>query len=134
MAIVRHVLLLCGGVAGGWGLLAHNHAELLDVCQLALHSNHVGRLGLDRYLRGSVGRAKVCKQFAVRRVQGIVILGSHAVAMLRDQDRCLVDERNCTGPVLLEGIDRLNNCRGFALASDSVFILLRIHSTPFDYT
>ncbi len=64
-AIVGHVLLLCGGVAGGWGLLANSHAELLDVCQLALHSGHVGRLGLDRFLRGSVGRAKVCKRFAV---------------------------------------------------------------------
>jgi hypothetical protein len=68
MAIVEHVLLLCGGVAGGWGLLADSPAELLDVHQFALHSGHVGRLGLDRFLRGSVGHAKVCKQFAVRRV------------------------------------------------------------------
>ncbi len=64
-AIVGHVLLMCGGVDGGWGLLADSHAELLDVCQLALHSSHVGRLGLDRFLHGSIGRAKVCKRFAV---------------------------------------------------------------------
>ncbi len=62
--IVGHVLLLCGGVDGGWGLLADSHAELLDVCQLALHSGHAGCLGLG-FLCGSVGCAKVCKQFAV---------------------------------------------------------------------
>ena len=66
IAIVGHVLLLCGGVAGGWGLLADSHAELLDVCQLALHSGHAGCLGLDCFLRGSVGCAEVCKRFAVR--------------------------------------------------------------------
>jgi hypothetical protein len=44
-AIVGHVLLLCGGTAGGWGLLANSHAKLLDVCQLALHSSHVASLG-----------------------------------------------------------------------------------------
>jgi hypothetical protein len=43
-AIVEHVLLLCWNVDGGWGLLANSHAELLDVCQLALHSSHVGHL------------------------------------------------------------------------------------------
>ena len=64
-AIVGHVLLLCGGVAGGWGQLANSHAELLDVRQLALHSGHVGCLGLDRFLRGSVGRTEVSEQFAV---------------------------------------------------------------------
>jgi hypothetical protein len=37
--IVGHVLLLCGGVDGWWGLLADSHAEFLDVCQLALHSS-----------------------------------------------------------------------------------------------
>ncbi len=60
-AIVGHVLLLCGGVDGGWGLLVDSHAELLDVCQLALHSGHVGCLGLDCFLHSSVGCAKVCK-------------------------------------------------------------------------
>jgi hypothetical protein len=58
-AIVGHVLLLCGGVDGGWGLLADSHAKLLDVCQLALHSGHVGCLSLDRFLRCGVGRAEV---------------------------------------------------------------------------
>ncbi len=38
--IIGHVLLLCGGIDCGWGLLADSHAELLDVCQLALHSGH----------------------------------------------------------------------------------------------
>ncbi len=57
-AIVGHVLLLCGGVDGGWGLLANSHAEFLDVCQLALHSGHAGCLGLDCFLRGSVGCTK----------------------------------------------------------------------------
>ncbi len=132
--IVGHVLLLCGGIDGGWGLLADSHAELLDVCQLALHSGHAGCLGLDRLLRGSVGCTKVRKQFAVQCVQCIIVQGSHAVAMLRGRDRHLVDERDRAGPILLEGIDRLDDCRGFALASDSIFILLRVHSTPFDYT
>jgi hypothetical protein len=133
-AIVGNVLLLCGGIDGGWGLLANSHAELLDVFQLALHSGHVGCLGLDRFLRGSVGRANVRKQFAVRRVQCIVVRGSHAVALLRGQDGCLVDEHDHAGPVLLEGINCLDDCQGFALASNSVFILLRVHSPLFDYT
>ena len=45
-AIVECVLLLCRGVDVGWGLLTDSHAELLDVCQLALHSGHGGCLGL----------------------------------------------------------------------------------------
>ncbi len=67
-------------------------------------------------------------------MQRVIVHGSHAVAVLRGRDRRLVDKPDRTGPVLLEGIDRLNNCRGFALASNSVFILLGVHSTPFDYT
>ncbi len=134
MAIVRHVLLLCGGVDGGWGLLADSHAELLDVHQLALHSGHAGCLGLDRFLHGPVGCTNVCEQFAVQRVQCAVVHGSHAIAMLRGRDRCLVDKRDHVGPILLEGIDRLDNRWGFALASNPSFILLGVHSTPFDYT
>ncbi len=57
-------------------------------------------------------------------MQCIVIHGSHAVAMLRGRDRRLVDKRDCVGPILLEGINHLDNRRGFALASDPVFILL----------
>jgi hypothetical protein len=132
--IVGHVLLLCGGIDGGWGLLANSHAELLDVHQLALHSGHVGHLGLDRFLCGSVGRAKVHKRFAVRRVQRVVVHGSHAVAVLRSRDRHLVDERGRAGPVLLEGIDRLDDRWGFALVSNPVFIILGVHSTLLDYT
>jgi hypothetical protein len=120
MAIVGHVLLLCGGIDGGWGLLANSHAELLDACQLALHIGHVGCLGLDRFLRGSVGHAEVCERFTVRRMQRVVVCGSHAVAVLCSRDRRLDDERDCAGPVLLEGIDCLNERRGFALTSNPV--------------
>ncbi len=67
-------------------------------------------------------------------MQHIVVRGSHAVAVLCGRDRHLVDERDRAGPVLLEGIDYLNNHWGFALASDPVFVLLGVHSTPFDYT
>jgi hypothetical protein len=133
-AIVGHVLLLCGGVDGGWGLLADSHAELPDVHQLALHSGHVGRLGLDCFLHGSVGRAKVHERFAVRCMQGVIIHSSHAIAVLRSWDRRLVDERDHAGPVLLEGIDHLNDHRDFALVSNPVFLLPGVHSTPFDYT
>jgi hypothetical protein len=45
-AIVECVLLLCRGVDVGLGLLTNSHAELLDVCQLALHGGHGGCLGL----------------------------------------------------------------------------------------
>jgi hypothetical protein len=45
-AIVECVLLLCRGIDVGRGLLADRHAELLDVCQLALYSGHGGCLGL----------------------------------------------------------------------------------------
>jgi hypothetical protein len=124
MAIVGHVLLLCGGLDGGWGLLADNHAELLDVRQLALHSGHVGRLALDRFLRGSVGRAKVRERFAVHCMQRMVVCGSYAVAVLRGRDRHLVDECDRTGPVLLEGINHLNDRRGFALTSNTVLYSL----------
>ncbi len=120
-AIVGHVLLLCGVVAGGLGLLADSHAELLDVCQLALQSSHVGCLGLDSFLRDSVGRAKVRKQFAVQRMQHVVVCGSHAVAVLCGCDRRLVDEHDCAGPVLLKGIDRLNDRQGFCSRKRSSF-------------
>ncbi len=52
-AIVGRVLLMWWSVDAGWGLLANSHAELLDVCQLALHSHsgQAGCLGLDRFLR-----------------------------------------------------------------------------------
>ena len=60
-AIVGCVMLLCRGMDAGWGLLANSHAELLDDCQLALHSGHGGHLGLDQFLRGGVRGAKFCK-------------------------------------------------------------------------
>ena len=40
------LLLLWRGVYGGRGLLVDSHAELLDVCELALHSGHGGCLAL----------------------------------------------------------------------------------------
>ncbi len=45
MAIVV-LLLLWRGVDVGRGLLVDSHAELLDVCELALHSGHGGCLAL----------------------------------------------------------------------------------------
>ena len=50
---VGRALLLRGGVAVArelvdiaWGLLANGHAELLDICQLALHHGKAGGLAL----------------------------------------------------------------------------------------
>jgi hypothetical protein len=37
VVIGEHVLLLSGGIAATWGLLADSHAELLDVCKFVLH-------------------------------------------------------------------------------------------------
>ena len=60
MAIVV-LLLLWWGVDVGRGLLVDGHAELLDVCKLALHSGHCGCLALHRFLRGGISGAKVRK-------------------------------------------------------------------------
>ncbi len=45
-AIVECVLLMCRDIDVGQGLLTDSHTELLDVRQLALHSDHGGCLGL----------------------------------------------------------------------------------------
>ena len=52
-AVVGCALMLREGVAVAWGLidvawglLANGHAELLDVCQLALHRGQAGGLAL----------------------------------------------------------------------------------------
>ena len=52
--------------------------------------------------------------------------------MLRGWDRRLVDECDRVGPILFEGVDRLDDQRGFALARDPSFVLLGVHSTLFD--
>jgi hypothetical protein len=45
-ATVGRVLLLSGGVDAAWELLVDGHAELLDVCQLAVHCGQAGGLAL----------------------------------------------------------------------------------------
>ncbi len=57
-------LLLSGGIATAWGLLANIHAEL-DVCKLGLHCNQAVGLVLHCFLHGCGRSAKVCKQVIV---------------------------------------------------------------------
>jgi hypothetical protein len=52
--------------------------------------------------------------------------------MLRGWDSRLVDQRNRVGPIFLEGVDRLDDRRGFILAGDPIFVLLGVHPTAFD--
>jgi hypothetical protein len=126
------LLLLWRGVDGGRGLLVDSHVELLDVCELALYSGHGGCLALHQFLRGGVCGAEVRKRFAVRCDQGVVVHDGHAVSMVRCWDHCLVDECDCGGPILFEGVDRLDDRRGFVLACDPIFVLLGVHPASFD--
>jgi len=45
-ATVGRVLLLSGGVDAAWEQLVDGHAELLDVCQLAVYCGQAGGLAL----------------------------------------------------------------------------------------
>ena len=48
---------MCVGAGQGrrcWGLLVDSHAELLDICQLALHCGQAGCLTFDGFLSGCV--------------------------------------------------------------------------------
>ena len=124
------LLLLWRGVDVGWGLLVDSHAELLDVCELALHSGQGGCLALHCFLCGGVRGAEVRNRFVVQCDGGIVVHGGHTVAMGRGWDRCLVDKRDRGGPILLEGVDRLDDRWGFVFACDPIFVLLGVHPTP----
>ena len=100
-AVVGPALLLCGGVVvawglvdGAWWLLADSHAELLDICQLALHCGEAGGLAFHRILRGRVRGAKVRHCFGVWRNKCVVVDCSHTIAMLQGPGRRLVEERN----------------------------------------
>ncbi len=44
----------------------------------------------------------------------------------------MVDQRNRVGTIFLEGVDRLDDCQGFVLVGDPIFVLLGVHSTAFD--
>ncbi len=63
--IGERALMLSGGVAVAWGLLANNHAEL-DVCKLVLHCNQAVGLALHGVLCGGVRGTKVCKRVIVQ--------------------------------------------------------------------
>ncbi len=52
--------------------------------------------------------------------------------MLRGRNSHLVDQRDCVGPIFLEGVDHLDDCRGFVLAGNPIFVLLGVHPTAFD--
>ncbi len=52
--------------------------------------------------------------------------------MLRGRDSRLVNQRDRIGPIFLEGVDCLDNCQGFVLADNSIFVLLTVHPTAFD--
>jgi hypothetical protein len=81
-AVVGHALVLCGGIDVAWGLLANGYAELLDICQLALHRGQAGCLAFDGFSRGHVHGAKVCQCLLVWHEGHIVVNCSHTVAML----------------------------------------------------
>jgi hypothetical protein len=57
--------LLSGGIDTAWGLLADGHAELLNVCKLALNCNQAVGLDLRCFLCGCIGGAQVHKQVTV---------------------------------------------------------------------
>jgi hypothetical protein len=82
VAIVERALLLSRSVDTAWGLLANGHAELSNVCKLALHCNQAVGLALHCFLCGGLRGAKVCKQVAVQREQCIVVHGGHTISML----------------------------------------------------
>ncbi len=84
------MMKLYGGIAVEWGLLADSQADLLDVCQLTLHCGKACSFVLDGFLHGGACVPKVCKQFAVRCEQCIVIHSGHALAMICGQDGDLV--------------------------------------------
>ncbi len=65
-AVVRRALVLRGKVDVAWGLLADSYAELLDICQLALHRGQAGCLAFDGFLRGHVHGTKVCQCLIVQ--------------------------------------------------------------------
>jgi hypothetical protein len=124
--------LLYGGVAAGWELLADGHTELLDACQLSLHCCHTCSLVLDGFLRGSICGTKVCKGFAVQCKQRVVIHIGHTVAMVRSQDGRLFYKHDCIGPILLEGLDWLNDQWALVITSNPILVFLGIHATALD--
>jgi hypothetical protein len=132
VAALVELLLLGRGVDGGRGLLVDSHAELLDVCELALHSGHGGCLALHQFLRGGVRGAKVCKRFTVQCDQRVVVHGGHAIPMLRGWDRRLVDECDRVDPILFEGVDHLGDWRSFILVGNPTFVFLGGHPSSLD--
>jgi hypothetical protein len=76
VVVHERALLLSGGIAAAWGLLAKIHAEL-DVRKLGLHCNQAVGLALHCFLHGCECGTKVCKQVIVRGNQSIIIHGGH---------------------------------------------------------
>jgi hypothetical protein len=132
VVIGEHVLLLSGGIASAWGLLAGSHAELMNVCRLVLHCNQAVGLALHGFLRGGVRGTKVRKRVTIQCDQRVVLHGSHTLSMLQGWDSSLVDKCNCIGPIFLEGVNCLNNWWDRILAQDPIFVLLRVQSTVLD--
>ena len=62
-----------------------------------------------------------------------MVHGGHVVPMLQGWGSCLVDECDCVGPILFEGVDRLGDRQGFILARDPIFVFLGVHPAAFDY-
>jgi hypothetical protein len=52
--------------------------------------------------------------------------------MLRGWGSRLVDKCDYVGPIFFEGVDRLDDRRGFVLARDPIFLLLGVHPASFD--
>ncbi len=85
VVIVERALLLSGGIAAAWGLLANSHAELVDVHKLVLHCDQAVGLALHGLLlRGGVRGTKVHKQVTVGLNQSIVVYVGHTVSMFQD--------------------------------------------------
>ncbi len=52
--------------------------------------------------------------------------------MICGQDGRLVYERNSFFPILLEGLDRLNNQQALILTGNLILVFLRVHATALD--
>jgi hypothetical protein len=52
--------------------------------------------------------------------------------MLKGWNSRLVDQRDHVGPIFLEGVDRLDDRRGFVFAGNPIFVHFRVHPTVFD--
>ncbi len=89
-------------------------------------------MALHGFLCGCKRGTKVRERIIVRGNRHVIIHGSHSVTMLGGQDSSLIDKCNRVGPILLEGVDCLDNWWDPVLTQDPFFVLLGVHSTMLD--